>query len=124
MNKHSVLVCDDSDLFRYQFVHALESEPMITLLEAKDGNEAVEMYHTHVPSLVFMDIVMPNKDGIQALKEIVRTHPDASIIMMSSSNQHAHLRRSVHLGAKSFVQKPMLPHTIKELLEEYIYQTS
>ncbi len=69
--KLTVLVCDDSMLVRKKLRNQLLALAEMDVLEAEDGATAVELYRENKPDLVFMDIVMPVKDGIVALEEIV-----------------------------------------------------
>ena len=84
-----ILVCDDSVLARKQLIDAVnEVSSGATFLEAKNGAEAVDVYKKEKPELVFMDIVMPQKDGTQALEEIRSFDEDATIIIVSSVGTH------------------------------------
>ena len=67
----SVLVCDDSMLVRKKMKEYLNSIEISNVIEACDGQQAIDMYKENKPSVVFMDIVMPEKTGIQAVAEIL-----------------------------------------------------
>ena len=66
-----VLICDDSILARKQIKDIISIVGNPTILEASDGEGAIEMYKAHKPNLVFLDIVMPKKDGNIAIEEIM-----------------------------------------------------
>ncbi|SCZ78043.1 response regulator [Pseudobutyrivibrio xylanivorans] len=113
-----ILVCDDSVLARKQLVDAVnEVATGATFIEGKNGAEAVELYKKEKPDLVFMDIVMPEKDGTEALKEIKSFDEEAVIIIVSSVGTQEQLKKAIKLGAKDFIQKPFEKNQIKEIIE-------
>lgn len=113
-----ILVCDDSVLARKQLVDAVnEVATGATFIEGKNGAEAVELYKSEKPDLVFMDIVMPEKDGTQALSEITSYDKDAVIIIVSSVGTQEQLKKAIQLGAKDFIQKPFEKNQIMEIIE-------
>jgi len=113
-----ILVCDDSILARKQLMDAVkEVSDGATFIEGKNGAEAVELYKNEKPDLVFMDIVMPEKDGTTALSEIKDIDKDAVIIIVSSVGTQEQLKKAIQLGAKDFIQKPFEKSQIKEIIE-------
>ena len=113
-----VLVCDDSVLARKQLMDAVkEISQGAVFIEGKNGTEAVELYKSEKPDLVFMDIVMPEKDGNTALSEIKDFDNDAVIIIVSSVGTQDQLKKAIQLGAKDFIQKPFEKNQIKEIIE-------
>ena len=101
-----VLICDDSILARKNLRSTLNECGIKNIFEVCDGQSAIDTYKTERPDIVFLDIVMPVKDGITALKEICQFKPDAYVVMVSSVGTQMHLRESVKSGAKDFLQKP------------------
>ena len=113
-----ILVCDDSVLARKQLMDAVkEVSEGAVFIEGKNGSEAIELYKTEKPDLVFMDIVMPEKDGNAALSEIREFDKDATIIIVSSVGTQEQLKKAIQLGAKDFIQKPFEKNQIKEIIE-------
>ncbi len=113
-----ILVCDDSVLARKQLMDAVkEVSDGAVFIEGKNGSEAIELYKTEKPDLVFMDIVMPEKDGNAALSEIREFDKDATIIIVSSVGTQEQLKKAIQLGAKDFIQKPFEKNQIKEIIE-------
>lgn len=113
-----ILVCDDSVLARKQLMDAVKDVAEGgTFLEGKNGIEAVDLYKSEKPDLVFMDIVMPEKDGTTALAEIREFDPEAVIIIVSSVGTQDQLKKAIQLGAKDFIQKPFEKNQIKEIIE-------
>ncbi|UCZ54173.1 response regulator [Bacillus shivajii] len=118
----SVLVCDDSEIIRKQFIDSLKTIGINNIYEAKDGKEAVIACLKKKPDIVFLDIIMPNMDGIAALKEIHQLHPQTKVIMASSTTGQAHLKKSRLLGAYSFIQKPISESVIRDIIEKVLHE--
>ncbi|WP_300524644.1 response regulator [Aminiphilus sp.] len=120
--KLTVLVCDDSMLVRKKLRNQLLALAEMVILEAEDGATAVELYRENKPDLVFMDIVMPVKDGIVALEEIREIDPGARVVMASSVGTSQNLKRAIDAGAFDFVQKPStdarIANIVRRILEE------
>ncbi len=117
-----VLIVDDSPLMRDMLGKLVHEELNMTVAGyAEDGNEAVVKYCTLMPEIVFMDVMMPHKDGITALGEILTFDPYARVIMISSSNDAATVLRCMKAGAKTFIAKPnatSVDLSIQELKQE------
>ena len=113
-----ILVCDDSVLARKQLIDAVkEIADGAIFLEGRNGTEAIELYKKEKPDIVFMDIVMPEKDGNEALSEIKAFDQDAVIIIVSSVGTQEQLKKAIQLGAKDFIQKPFEKNQISEIIE-------
>jgi two-component system, chemotaxis family, chemotaxis protein CheY len=116
-----ILICDDSILMRRKLRESIElCCKDVQIIEAKDGNLAVQMYMEHRPGLVFMDIVMPEKDGIQAVREIKEYDANAKVVMASSTGTQSNLRKAIEAGAYEFVQKPWEQSTIESIISKLI----
>lgn len=102
-----ILIGDDSILARKQLKDVLTSLGATRFVEAVNGNEAVEKFITEKPDLIFLDIIMPIKDGISAVREIIAEDADAQIIIVSSVGTQHQLKAAIEAGAKDFVQKPI-----------------
>lgn len=101
-----ILVVDDSLLSRRILVDSFAAIGFSKIYEANDGVDAVEQYKKIQPDLVTLDIVMPNKDGLAALKEIMSLDPNANIIMITSVGQDHYIDQTKELGAKFHLLKP------------------
>jgi len=112
-----ILICDDSILARKQLSTMISSLVECTIFEAANGQECIDMYQQHLPDIVFLDIVMPIKDGHSAIAEIMEKHPDADIVIVSSVGTQAQLRQAIQLGAKDFIQKPLNTLQIESILK-------
>ena len=115
---HRVLVVDDAVVMRMMIKGILSKAGYEVVGEAQNGFEAVEKYKTLSPDLVTMDMVMPEMDGLTALREIVKGDPKARIVMCTSMGQQQLVVEAIQAGAKSFVTKPFQPPKIIETLQK------
>lgn len=111
-----ILVCDDSILIRKKLKDCLKDLGCSQVFEALNGQEAIDFYKTNKPDLVFMDIVMPIKGGIEAVTEIITFDKNAKVVMASSSGTKTHLKKALEAGAYEFIQKPFEEVQIKNIL--------
>ncbi|MEK3723914.1 response regulator [Paenibacillus sp. FSL H8-0034] len=115
-----ILLCDDSMLIRKKLKGALAELGFTNLFEAIDGEEAVTFCRTEQPDLVLMDIVMPKKDGIEALQEIKIINPAIHIVMASSVGTQSNLIKALKLGADNFLQKPIQVEIIVDIAKKIV----
>ena len=101
-----LLIVDDALIMRMKIRKIAESAGWTVVAEAVNGDVAVQMYRVHNPELVTMDMVMPNMDGLAALKAIRAEHPQAQIVMVSAVDQKDKLRECIASGAMDFIVKP------------------
>jgi two-component system chemotaxis response regulator CheY len=120
MSAKRVLIVDDAVVMRMMIKGILNKNGYEVVGEAQNGLEAVEKYRSLVPDLVTMDMVMPEMDGIAAVKQIVADHPDARIIMCTSMGQQALVVEAIQAGAKSFITKPFQPPKILETIQKVL----
>jgi two-component system chemotaxis response regulator CheY len=103
----TVVVVDDSKFLIKQIVDFFEKQLEFQVLgTGNDGNEAIELYKKFKPDLITLDITMPNKDGMDAMKDIIKEFPDANILMISAVRGSAMLE-CMSAGAKGYVEKPL-----------------
>mgnify|MGYP003574582324 CR=1 FL=1 len=100
-----ILVVDDSSMMRKMITNILNPPGHIVIGEAKNGEEAVEMYRELHPDLVTMDITMRGMDGLTAAKEILGFAPDAQIIFLSNLDEEKYREEVEEMGAVGFVNK-------------------
>ena len=101
-----VLVVDDAAFMRKMVSDVLLGGGHEVVGEAGDGVEAVERYQELRPEVTTLDITMPEKDGLSALREIIELDPAARVVMCSALGQESKVLESIKLGAKDFVVKP------------------
>jgi len=115
-NKKIALICDDSLLVRKKLKDLLLECGCQEIIEAKNGQQAIEQYQAKNPDIVFMDIVMPVLDGIEALKKIKEIDANANVVMVSSVGTKTNLMDALKVGAKDFIQKPYDKEQITRIL--------
>ena len=111
-----VLVVDDAAFMRKVLSDALAKGGHEVVGEAANGNEAVARYTELRPDVTTLDITMPEKDGLEALREIVASDPGARVIMCSALGQEAKVLEAIKSGAKDFVVKPFQPDRVLEAI--------
>ena len=116
----NILVVDDAAFMRMMIKDILSKNGYTVAGEAENGAKAVEKYNELKPDLVLMDITMPDKDGIQALKEIKSADPGAKVIMCSAMGQQAMVIESIQAGAKDFIVKPFQADRVLEAVRKVI----
>ncbi|MDD5067001.1 MAG: response regulator [bacterium] len=109
---YKVLIVDDAKLMRSMVKGALETHGNYTVLEAENGDAAIELYKVTKPDLVTMDITMDIKNGVDAAKEILKFDPDARIIMITALGQETFLKECIGAGVKDFIVKPFTTERI------------
>ena len=110
------LVVDDSVFARKNLAKMIESFGGQVAGEAGDGCTAITEYDRTHPDVVLMDITMPQMEGIEAAERIVRHHPDARVIMVSSVGYQENIVTALQKGARHFVQKPVKPEVLYEVI--------
>ena len=113
-----VLVADDASFMRQMIRDIIEPEGYEVVGEASDGVEVVEKFKELQPDMVMMDIVMPKRSGIDAVKAIKSEDPDASIVMCSALGQETLVMEAIQAGAKDFIVKPFKPDAVVGTLKK------
>lgn len=111
------LVVDDSVFARKNLIRIIESFGGKISGEAGDGCTAITEYSRTLADIVLMDITMPQMEGIEAAERIVRQHPTARVIMVSSVGYQENIVAALQKGARHFVQKPVKPELLYEVIK-------
>jgi CheY-like chemotaxis protein len=114
----AVLIVDDDAFIRKLISTTLEDVAGFSLVEAADGEEAIEAARRHLPRIVFLDVDLPGLDGIGACRAL-RTHDelrDTRIVMLTAGSEHEHEARAA--GADLFLTKPFSPLDLLRLVDE------
>ena len=111
---NGILIVDDAAFMRMMIKDILTKNDYEVLGEAENGLEAVEKYKELNPSLVIMDITMPEMDGIEAVREIKKIDSSARIIMCSAMGQQSMVIEAIQAGAKDFIVKPFQQDRVLE----------
>ena len=104
--KMNILIVDDAIFMRKMLSDILKEAGHRIAGEAANGKEAVEMYTKLKPDLVTMDIIMPEMNGIDAVKQIIESDERAVILVVSAMGQQQLVVEAIQAGAKDFVVKP------------------
>lgn len=115
--KSKVLICDDSMLVRKKLKDVLVGMNC-DVFESANGREVVEVFKDVRPDVVFMDIVMPEADGLSALRDIKQYDKEARVVMLSSTGTSSKLIQALKYGAEDFIQKPYTVEQISKVLSQ------
>lgn len=115
----TVMVVDDSTFMRNRIKEALEGDELSVIGEAKDGDEAINLYRELKPELVTMDVTMRNTDGFTAAEIILKEFPDANLVLLTlrqDEEKHFLEEAAKKMGIKAVVLKPFKPEELKALV--------
>lgn len=115
-----ILIVDDAAFMRVMLKDILSKNGYEVIGEAVNGADAVEKYQELMPDIVTMDITMPEKDGITAVKEIRAFHPQANVIMCSAMGQQPMVLEAIQAGAKDFVVKPFQADRVMDSIKKVL----
>lgn len=116
-----VLVVDDAAFTRNMLKKIIDKNEYTEVVgEAKNGNEALEVYDKLKPDLVTMDLVMPEKGGIETTEELMKKDSNATIVVVSALGQEALVLEAAKKGAKDFIQKPFKSEQVLEVIDRIL----
>lgn len=114
-----VLVVDDSSFMR-TMIKNIVKQKNCDVIEASNADEAVQRYKQEHPNIVFMDIIMEGKTGLDALKEIKEFDANAVVVMCTSIGGQEHvIKEAVDYGAADFMTKPFKQQEIFNVIDKY-----
>lgn len=111
-----ILIVDDSMIMRRNLKAILVQAGHSVIAEASNGKEAFIEYEKHMPDLVTMDITMPIMNGIDAVKKIISSFPDARIVMISALDQRNMVFEALENGAKHYIVKPIAADNVLSVI--------
>lgn len=114
------LVVDDSKMARRMTIKSLKSliNEEDEVIQAENGQVAVELYKEHQPSLCLMDLTMPIMDGFEATQSIIKHDANAKIIIVSADIQESSMEKSKQNGALGFIKKPINQDNLESMLKK------
>ena len=112
-----VLVVDDAQFLRVRLTRIL-TEHGYDILEAENGDRAIAQYEANAPDAVLLDITMPEKDGLEVLREIRGKHPDARVVMLTALGQQSIVLEAIKAGARDFIVKPFEQERVLSALQK------
>lgn len=117
---YKILVVDDAAFIRMILKNIIGRRDDVIIYEGRNGKEAIEQYKLHSPDLVFMDVTMPEIDGIEALKVIKVMDINAKVIICSAMGQQPYIVDAIKSGALDYIIKPFKVEKIMEALDKHL----
>ena len=114
----NVLVVDDSSFMRSILKDILTDGGYMIAGEASDGKQALEQYRKLRPDIVTMDIILPDKSGIDVVREIREIDSNAGIVMITALGQEQLVSEAVSAGASGFITKPFQKEKILDAVKK------
>jgi len=111
-----VLIVDDAAFMRKMLGDVLAKGGHEVIGEGANGAEAITQYQSLRPDIMTLDITMPEKDGLAALREILTLEPSARVVMCSALGQESKVLEAIKSGAKDFVVKPFQPDRVLDAI--------
>lgn len=118
MKRPTIMIVDDNDMMRTLLRSILRGHEYDVIGEARNGNAAVELAERLKPDIVCLDVVMPEKDGLEALIEIKAARPATEIVMISGNSDPDTVQESIMNGAGGFIIKPFNAARILDTLDK------
>ena len=119
MEKIKVLLADDVKVMRSLLKSSLSTFDVDVVSEVDNGDEVVDRVRELTPDIVFLDISMPGKNGLDVLQELKEKFSHVFVAMISGHNSFDNIKRSMELGADGFVVKPYTTVKIREMIDKY-----
>jgi two-component system chemotaxis response regulator CheY len=113
-----MLIVDDSFVIRRTIEKYAAELGILNILTASNGKDALRIFEAESPSLVTLDITMPEMDGIECLEEIMNINPDARVIIITALKDNATGLLALKKGAAGFLLKPFTPEQIRDEIIE------
>ena len=108
--KIRVLVVDDHPIMRIGIAAIIQATPdMTTVAQAGSGEEAVELFEKHLPEITLMDLRLPGISGVEAIRTVMRRHPNARFVVLTTYEGDEDIHQALAAGARSYIIKGM-PH--------------
>jgi len=115
-----ILIVDDAAFMRMMIKDIVTKNGYEVVGEGQNGIEALALYQQFKPDIVTMDITMPEKDGISAVKDIMAVDPKAKVIMCSAMGQQSLVMDAIKAGARDFLVKPFKPDRVIEAIDKVL----
>jgi len=114
-----VFSVDDHPLLHEGIATVIRNQPdMLLAGEASSGREAIRRFREHQPDVTLMDLRLPDMSGIEAMIAILTEFPEARIIILTTFEGDAEIRRALEAGAHNYVLKSMLPKELMEVIRQ------
>lgn len=119
-----LLIVDDEAITREYIRYVVsENHQDVSIEEAKNGNEAIEMVKSFSPDLVIMDIRMPELDGLKAVEKIRKFDMNVKIAILTAHDEFTYAQKAVRLNAVDYLLKPLSPEDLNDFINTYLYES-
>ena len=115
-----ILIADDAAFMRMMLRKILEEGGFEVVAEAENGAQAIEKYKELKPDLIISDMVMPEKGGIDVIKEVLAESPEANVLICSAIGQQALVIEAIQAGAKDYIVKPFEQANVLETVNKIL----
>ncbi len=120
-NPIKLLIVDDHEIFRFGVRKLLSNIRILEVIaEGSNGMEAIELAERYQPDVIFLDIFMPKKTGIEAIPEIRKVSPDSYVIMLTAFEDFLHLEKALTAGADGYLTKGISPQILQEAVTKVL----
>jgi two-component system alkaline phosphatase synthesis response regulator PhoP len=122
MNVPLILVAEDERDIRELVVISLQTNGLTNIIEAHNGEEAVEQAKAHIPDLILMDVRMPKMTGYEACKAL-KDDPNTTnipVVFLSAKGQEAEIKLGIELGAEEYILKPFAPDVLYQRVSDIL----
>lgn len=113
-----ILICDDSAVARKLIARSIVQDTSLHLIEAQDGDEALNILAEQNIDILFLDLTMPIMDGFEVLESLPVSHYQTKIVIISGDVQQEAKQRCIELGAQAFIAKPLTEEQVIPLYEQ------
>jgi len=115
-----ILIVDDAQFMRNILKKIFTAGGYEVVAEAENADDGVKAYQKTKPDMVTMDICMPNKSGIEAIKDITKQDVNAKILVCSALGQELLVMEAIQAGAKDFIVKPFKKEKILDTIQKVL----
>ncbi len=114
------IICDDVALIREALHNIIMKEGYRNVILTENGKELLDALKKKEPYAIFLDINLPDINGLELLQKIKSKHGKTKVIMVTADTSEATKNQAIHLGADGYITKPFLPEHIKLVIENYL----
>ena len=114
-----ILIVED-EVSNYKYLEMVLNKTNATIYWAKDGLQAIDLCKEHQPDVILMDIKMPNMDGLEATREIKKTHPEIPIIAQTAYAMENDEHLSLEAGCNWYLSKPIKANKLLSTLSNFL----
>jgi two-component system chemotaxis response regulator CheY len=114
----SIIIVDDNDMMRSVLRGMLRGEEYDVVGEARNGQSAIDAVERLKPDIVCMDVMMPEKNGLEALSEIKAAYPKTEVVMVTGNSDPDTVQEAIQNGASGFIIKPFNAARVLDTLEK------